>query len=103
MLYVGREIEKAMRRERRMMDMRNWVAIEDLGVLSFFLFSGFLDSSFVVRNGLSLFEGGMWLALEGRCPWREKSFTRGRAGLVIGRLESKVSYKYSWRIRQWQF
>jgi len=45
---------------------------------------------------LSLFEGGMWLALEGRCPWREKSFTRGRAGLVIGRLESKVSYKYSW-------
>jgi len=45
----------------------------------------------------------MWLALEGRCPWREKSFTRGRAGLVIGRLESKVSYKYSWGMRQWQF
>jgi hypothetical protein len=36
MLYIGREDEKEMRRERRMMDMRNWVAIEDLGVLSFF-------------------------------------------------------------------
>jgi hypothetical protein len=52
MLYIGREDEKEMRRERRMMDMRNWVAIEDLGVLSFFLsFPGFLDSSFVVRRG----------------------------------------------------
>lgn len=48
MLYIGREDEKEMRRERRMMDMRNWVAIEDLGVLSFL---GFLDSSFVVRRG----------------------------------------------------
>jgi len=41
MLYIGREDEKEMRRERRMMDMINWVAIEDLRVLSFFLFQGF--------------------------------------------------------------
>ena len=55
MLYVGREDEKEKRRERRMMDMRNWVAIEDLGVLSFFLsFPGFLDSSFVVRDRKSV-------------------------------------------------
>ena len=71
MLYVGREDEKEMRRERRMMDMRNWVAIEDLGVLSFFpiFFSGFLDSSFVVR------EGGGYLWREGVLGGKKQFYT----------------------------